>query len=377
MISVEQRIWTEANGWSEPVGKISDKAQLVLVFGDRKFVEQPELYAQVSQFYPDSYIVSLSTAGNIMGDNVSSDSVVLSAFHFEKTKLWYAETSIENEMDSDNVGKKLAEFLPMEGLVHSLVFSDGLHVNGSALARSINKHLPAGVTVTGGLAGDGELFEETLVSVNGKPVTRHVVLVGLYGTSLEVGYASKGGWSKSDHSYVITRSKGNVLYELSGEPALAAYKKLLGEKASGLPSSALLYPFQLDIPEEGNVVRTILSVNEADQSITFAGDMPEGNTVNSMQASEDELISSARSAGELAMGTLSVPAQATILVSCVGRRLVLKDRAREEIIAVKEAVGTAPVCGFYSYGELCPVSGAKKQCLLHNQTMTITVFAER
>ncbi len=382
MIRTEQRIWTEDKGWdnSKDTG-LPGSAQLVFVFGERQFMERPELFLQVRQFYPEAYILMGSTAGNILGTSVTDNSVTVSAAYFEKTRIWFAETDVINSLDSENVGKKLAEFLPTEGLVHSFVLSDGLAVNGSALVRSINAHLPQRVTITGGLAGDGELFKKTTVGCNTTPKPNRVALIGFYGTALRVGYGSQGGWKATDEQqgrFEITRSTGNVLYELNGEPALDVYKKLLGAEAQKLPSSALLFPLQLDLEGEGSVVRTVLGVDESAKSMTFAGDMPQNTTAHLMHANEEDLIQSAGAAGENAAEMLmGMPAQLALLVSCVGRRLVLKERSTQEVQKVREAIGEqAAIHGFYSYGELCPHKGSGKNCLMHNQTMTVTLLAE-
>ena len=66
-----------------------------------------------------------------------------------------------------------------------------------------------------------------------------------------------------------------------------------------------------------------------------------------------------------------------LLISCVGRKLILKQRIEEEVDGVREALGaTTKLTGFYSYGEISPFTPGAK-CELHNQTMTITTFLER
>lgn len=378
MITTQQRLWTEHVGWSNPVGKLGGKPQLVFVFGDRAFVERKELFLQIQQFYLDSYILIGSTAGNIQGGTVSDQSVTISALHFEKTKIWFAETTVENVFDSQNVGKKLAEFLPTEDLVHSFVLSDGLAVNGSTLVQSINQYLPKNVTVTGGLAGDGTEFKKTVVGINTTPKQNRVTLIGFYGNSLKVGYAAKGGWTASGEAYTITSSKGNILYELDGKSALEVYREFLGDEAKNLPSSGLLFPLQLKLPVEGLVVRTILAIDEDAGSITFAGDMPQGSIAHLMHATQEDLINSAGVAGKEATRALGLAtAQFAFLISCVGRRLVLKERTEEEVQAVQREIGPkAVIHGFHSYGELCPTKDSGYHCLLHNQTMTVTTFAE-
>ena len=381
MIKVEQKLWTQEAGWATqgttPLGAVP---QLVFIFGARALMEDQNIFEQIRGFYPGAYLVLCSTAGEILDTKVRDNSIALTAVHFEKTVVRFAKTDIEDASDSLNVGKRLAEFLPVEGLVHVMVFCDGLNVNGTSLVTGINNNLPPSVSVTGGLVGDGSDFKKTVVGLDGPAQTNKVVLLGFYGPALKVGFGSFGGWDASTDTRVITRSKDNILYELDGKPALAIYKEYLGDQAGGLPSTGLLYPLRLQNEGGANteVVRTVLAVSEADQSLTFAGDMPQGAKATFMKANFDKLIDGASGAGKLSLGHLgTTDPQLAILVSCIGRKLVLKERIEEEVRAVRSVIGDAPaIGGFYSYGELCPSAAKERQCLLHNQTMTITVFKE-
>ena len=109
-----------------------------------------------------------------------------------------------------------------------------------------------------------------------------------------VGSGCDGGWSDFGPERRITRSEGNVLFELDGKPALDLYKTYLGERADGLPGSALLFPLSVRRGGAGEtLVRTILGMDEAAQSLTFAGDMPQGGVARLMRANNDHLIGSA------------------------------------------------------------------------------------
>jgi hypothetical protein len=261
-------------------------------------------------------------------------------------------------------------------LRHVLALCDGLKVNGSAFAHSLHACLPPGVSATGGLAADGDRFARTLVCFNGPGRPGRAVGIGLYGEALRLGYGSLGGWDSFGPTRTITKSRGNVLHELDGEPALALYKNYLGEHSAQLPGSALLFPLLLEDAAGGGLVRSVLAVDEAAGSLTFAGDVPEGARARLMKANFDRLVDGAcDSAHASASGLLGAEAQLAILVSCVGRKLVLRQRVEEEIEAVREVLPQAVLAGFYSYGELCP-QGAARNCELHNQTMTITTLAE-
>ena len=178
---------------------------------------------------------------------------------------------------------------------------------------------------------------------------------------------------------VITRAEGNVLYELDGQSALSLYKKYLGDLAAELPGSALLFPLSIRTEDGGtSVVRTILSVNDADESMTFAGDMPVGAYARLMKANFDRLIDGASLAANESQETIGTPGpDLAVLISCVGRKVVLGQRTEEEVESVREVLGErTAIAGFYSYGEISPFT-ASTRCELHNQTMTITTFSER
>jgi hypothetical protein len=378
-MQIEQTKWTSLQGWEPHLpGKLGTQAQLVLLFGGTSVLSAGSYRDDLKHAYPQAQILGCSTAGEICDTQVTDDAIVATAIEFERTQVRGNCIHLEPGESSVEAGERLGKALDTDGLVHVFVLSDGLHVNGSDLVRGLLQYLPARVTVTGGLSGDGARFQETLVVWHGVPESKTIAAIGLYGDRLKVGYGSSGGWKPFGPQRKITRSQGNVLYELDGQSALELYKKYLGDRATELPASGLLFPLSLHPKEVGEpLVRTILSVNEDEQSLTFAGDIPEGTNAQLMRASFDNLIDGAMSAAETSYRAIGdIEPDLAILISCVGRKLVLKQRIEEEVEGVREILGPQPVLtGFYSYGEISPfIPGAA--CELHNQTMTITTFLE-
>jgi hypothetical protein len=334
-------------------------AQLVFVFGATEALKREDVMGEIRE-------------REIAGVEVEDGSVVATAVEFEHTKVAVARVELSEARGSAEAGERLARELPLEmesgeRLHHVIVLSDGLKANGSQLVEAMTKGLPASVTVTGGLAGDGARFAETAVLWEGKAAAGAVVAVGLYGGGDPFGPERR-----------ITKARANVLYELDGQSALMLYKKYLGDQAKDLPGSGLLFPLSLRIDGvESGLVRTILMVDEEEQSITFAGDMPEGAYARLMKANFDRLIDGAGSAAESSRvnGTTKAP-ELAVLISCVGRKLLLKQRIEEEVEAVRDALGGETVMtGFYSYGEISPcVRGGRSE--LHNQTMTVIHLTE-
>lgn len=377
-MQLQQKKWTEQAGWETLTGsEFKTVAQLVLVFGGVKRVSKPNVFKSIKAMYPEAHIVIGSTAGEILSDEMLEDSIVLTAFAFAQTKLVVAQTEITLATESEQAGARLAKQLDGEDLVHVMVFSDGLKVNGTGFVAGLTKILPEGVSVTGGLMGGGNDFKVTYLGLDEQPSEGKLVAIGFYGKNLHVSYGSLGGWDSFGPEREITKATGNVLYELDHKPALQLYKDYLGDKAKDLPGSGLLFPLNLKLQDD-DVVRTLLAVNEADQSMTFAGDMPVGIKAQLMRANFERLIDGASSAAKLSVvGLASGRAEFALLISCIGRKLVLKERIVEELEAVRGILGPqAVMLGFYSYGEICPTASIEHRCRLHNQTMTVTTLRE-
>lgn len=285
---------------------------------------------------------------------------------------------MEDVDNSYDAGVKLCQKLDVTDLKSVLIISDGLKVNGSELVHGLQECLPKTTFITGGLAGDGALFEKTLVGLNESPIEGRIAAVGFYGDDLEMTYGSVGGWDSFGPERLITKSEKNVLFELDGKPALDIYKLYLGEYAKELPGSGLLFPLSIRTNEEnGYLVRTILSVNEKDKSLTFAGNMPEGAYARLMKANFDRLIEGASCAAQNSITDKTTAPDFALLISCVGRKLVLDQRIEEEVEVVRAVYGNeTAIAGFYSYGEISPSFNFMK-CELHNQTMTITTLTEK
>ena len=351
---------------------------LFILFMSPTYIGKEDFVEILNDKYPDTTIIGCSTAGEIIGNVVSDASVALTAIRFEKSKIKLSTIDlIDVDGDSLKAGAKISSELKSDDLRHILVLSDGLNVNGAELVKGLHTDLSKDVSITGGLAGDCSNFNETFIITNKEIASNKILGLGLYGDDLKIGFGSQGGWDSFGVERLVTKSEGNVLYELDGQPALDLYKSFLGEKAKDLPSSGLLFPLSMRNDDNMTpVVRTILGVNEEDQSLTFAGNIFQGSYVRLMKANIDRLINGAEESAKISKEIIGTECQLAILVSCVGRRLVLKQLVEEEVEVVNEYLGSNVMStGFYSYGEIAPFNKFTP-CALHNQTMTITTFAE-
>ena len=353
---------------------------VIFIFGGREELEKTTLIKQYHGFYPNSILSGCSTSGEIGGVNVYENTLIVTGLQFKKTTIEFQSVCMDDYAGSKKAGIELMKKFTPEGLAHVFVISNGHNVNGSELVKGFREVFPEKVNVTGGLAGDAANFEKTVVINNdGEVVSNFISAIAFYGDSIQIGFGSFGGWNSFGIERSVTKSKGNVLYEIDNTPALDLYKSFLGDKANELPGSALLFPLNLRTnPDDEPVVRTILSVNEEENSLTFAGDIPEGSYVKLMKANVDRLISGAEEAATVSVKPMEdIDVEFALLVSCVGRKLVMKQLVEEEVEAVQDVLGKNTILtGFYSYGEIAPFLKGSL-CELHNQTMTITTFSEK
>lgn len=354
---------------------------LLMVYADVSFFESDSVLHHLAERFPLSVVCGCSTAGEIGNNQVHDKSCWITAIHFEHSQCHCVSTPLANMDDSFNAGERLGKAINHDGLSAIFLLGTGVDINGSALIKGLEKSIPKGVSISGGLAADAGAFKETWTLGPEGPTNNHILAVGFYGSRLNFSYGTFAGWEPFGPARKVTRSDGNILYELDNKPALDIYKQYLGDYAKDLPAAGLLFPFEMldDQHQKAGIFRTILGINEEDGSIVLAGDIDAGGYLKLMHASSEKLITGAEAAAALALKSKHSPASTSlaILVSCIGRKLVMGDRVDEEVEAVADTLGqTATITGFYSNGEIAGTE-FMGECKLHNQTMTITWITEQ
>jgi len=376
-MKTQQLVYSANDGW-KTLGEPLDNPQLVLVFASIDLLEDSGNIQHLMRIYPSAQVVHASTSGEISQSFVTDNTIVATAIQFEKTSIGIKQRQITSAASAYDLGKSLFQELKAHDLAHILIISDGIFVNGSELVGGLNYYNSKLVPITGGLAGDGAKFEKCLVGVNNLSLEGNVVGIGFYGNHLKVGHGSRGGWDPFGPERVVTKSNRNVLYDLDNQSALNLYKKYLGPLSQYLPGSALQIPLSLKISGSNDVlVRTVLSIDEKEQSMKFAGNLPPGATVQLMKSNFEKMVDGASAAAvESILSMNNQEPQFALMISCVGRKIVLNHRIEEEVEEAARVLGTnTRIAGFYSNGEIAPLALHSK-CELHNQTMTITTYSE-
>jgi hypothetical protein len=357
-------------------------ANLVLTFGSISQFSDAKLAKKLRQRFPEAQIVGCSSSGEISAKGAVDDSLQITAIQWEKSQQKVLSTKMNDMQNSFDVAVSLAHQLKAEGLKTILLFTDGLHVNGSELLDGFQSVL-GNIPIVGGMAGDSAAFVKTLQIMNDDISEKQVIAVGIYGDSLMTANGALGGWKPYGPPRKITKSIKNVVYEMDDKPALPLYKLYIGDAyAKDLPGSGLKFPLAIieDGKREVEKIRTLLGVDTKTGSLTFAGNVEEGETVRLCQSTHDRLIEGASGAAQMITAHLAAMETAqnalALCVSCVGRKLVMAEKVSDEITAVQNILGKqTAITGFYSYGEFAPRPNTTDN-VLHNQTMTIAYITE-
>ncbi|MCB1587063.1 MAG: FIST C-terminal domain-containing protein [Xanthomonadales bacterium] len=359
--------------------KLDSESTLVLVFSNLNLSEVQPYINQILDIFPQSVMTGCSTAGQFLQGELLNSTVLVIIIQFEKTAIRQFCTEVTSAGMSFEAGMELADELKQSDQLQSvLILSKGLEINGSQLIEGLNTQLDKNIIISGGMAGDNESFQQTwTIDNSSRPNPNNITALGFYGENLSVSTSYKGGWDMIGVDRIVTKAQNNILYEIDNIPALDLYKQYLGKFAKGLPSSGLFFPLAVVDSDNPFVykIRTLLAIDEKDNSMTFAGDIPNGSIVRLMHADSDRLIDGAIAASDQ-IEYNNLASAFLLSVSCVGRKMVLGQRAEEETESIQNRIPKNCLqAGFYSYGEFS--QQPDKVCELHNQTMTLSYLWEK
>jgi hypothetical protein len=324
-------------------------------------------------------LIGCTTDGEISTEGFSIGSSVLGGIASDQIEF---ELALVEHIsgDSEQAGRDLATAFSDE-VCYIQLFSDGITGNGSAILRSMAAGFKDTIPVAGGTSGDAGKFKATWQFQGDRVYSDAAVAIGFKG-KFKLGTGVWSGWAPIGLPKRVTRAEGNVLYELNGESALSVYERFLGRHAKRLPGVGVEYPLGIIGQFEGPnghdhlLLRATMSVNWEEQSIQFAGEIPEGAMVYLTCGERASILDATEKAARLAIDDLGQDVEPAIVFfySCMARKTLLGLRTKEEIERVRTQFNPdVPIIGFYTYGEFCRVNRGGPS-LLHNETATLSII---
>jgi len=352
-----------------------------MYFGNRDVLRCADRSNELRAAYPEAKIIGCSGTRSIVDNTLEEDGIVAVALGFARTSVRIARAQVTEPSQSRAAGEEIGQTLFAKDLAGIFVLADGLRVDGTDFTAGLTHRIGPGPLIVGGMASDPCDYLETLVGADCEPRSGMVAAVGFYGTAIRFTHGRASGWDAFGPRRHITRSNGNVLYDLDGKPAFELYQRYLGEEVSAGVSAAVMFPLLISPPDrpEQTVVRAPIGLENGTGGMTFAGHVPQGWTARLMRGNLDRLILGAADAARQARVEQPMSGRGeslALMVSCTGRHLLMGQRTEEELeIAGAELGSESKRIGFYSFGEIAPLADSSISDL-HNQTMTITSLVE-
>ncbi len=322
-------------------------------------------------------LIGCTTDGEISTAGFSTNSAVLGAIVSDQ--MAFEIVSVNNiGRDNEKAGRQLASAFS-DAVRYVQLFSDGLTGNGSAILRGMATGFSKNTPVSGGTSADAGKFLKTWQFHSDRIFSDAAVAIGFSG-DFKLGTGVRSGWSRIGLPKKVTRSSGNILYELNGEPALNVYERFLGKHAKNLPGVGVEYPLGLvDHIErvdgsENLLLRATMSVDREKGSIQFAGEIPEGAMVYLTCGDKVSILDATDEAVQEAVNDMGKEVEPSMVFfySCTARKTLLGLRVSEEIERVRSRLNPdVPILGFYTYGEYCRVR-RHQPSQLHNETATLS-----
>ena len=331
---------------------------LIQVFSGKNSEKIEKILTYLSNTFNKAVIITASTDGEIANDKVLTNATVVAISTFENTQLRIAYTDMPKSFDA---GKELAKKVCTPDTKLLIAFANGLKCNGEEFLNGIYSLAPQ-VIIAGGLTGDNARFERCFVGINNVVYDKGAVAVTLNSKNLQVNNLYSFGWQTIGLKHTVTKADKNRVYTIDGITAVAFYKKYLGEDiASFLPNTGIEFP--LIIKDKNFKKARAITAKHEDESLSFAGNVPEGATVYLGIGEANKILSNPLKR----LHNFNV--ETFFIYSCMARRRFLPQRISEEI---KPFTTIAPTSGFFTYGEF--YTHDKPELL--NQTLTAVALSE-
>jgi len=138
----------ENKKWEYLTDNFSLNNPLVLVFASRDLLENKSVIEDIRNEFPYEHLVFGSTSGEIVGESVYDNSIIITAIEFEKSTFEIKTASIfDFEKNARLLGDSLIKELSPQNLKHVFVLSEGSFVNGSALIDGIESNLKNNISI--------------------------------------------------------------------------------------------------------------------------------------------------------------------------------------------------------------------------------------
>ncbi len=360
----------------------AEKIDLAIVFSSIEFAH-PSFLKTITSLLGQVTIVGCTGLGIISNEGIFKHGLVIMLLSLPEGV--YFNTACVKDISAKSTasaGKELGEKL-LYGFKNirrdlSVIFSDGLLRDESGLLYGLQQRLGMSFPLAGASASDNLAFKKTYLYFNGE-ILSDAACGLLWGGKLNFGLGIKHGWRPLGKPRYVTKSSGNIVYEIDDVPAATIYKEYFASDLTKLRKElkriSILYPIGIYLAgEEEYLLRNILSI-EDNGALVFQSDVPEGSPVRLMIGTKEScLAATSQAIDEVKNGLRGRTSDFVFIFDSASRYILLGRHANKELEIIKERLGKdTPIIGIYTYGEQAPLKSVNYQgrAYFHNQTIAI------
>ncbi|MFZ0491330.1 MAG: FIST N-terminal domain-containing protein [Salegentibacter sp.] len=227
--------------------------------------------------------------------------------------------------------------------------------DGHKMVSTLKKSLGPEKVYYGGMAGDDWSMNGTFVFANENETDSGIAAIVLDGDKIQLNGMAINGYKPMGISRTVTRSKGNLLYEIDGKPAVEMYLKYLGKNDQQddldvFKDVSVEYPFIVERDQNETVLVSTRDINEEENALVTDMDMPEGTNFWFAQPPGFDIVEEILEKAAMIKESQKTKADALLVFSCAGRPPLLGPMVTEENEGLAR-IWNAPMAGFFTYGE--------------------------
>ncbi|WP_319539372.1 FIST N-terminal domain-containing protein [uncultured Methanospirillum sp.] len=322
-------------------------------------------------------VIGCSTAGEILpgrGESPMSELSAVGCLLNPDPAVFRVQIFDRNDLSSFDLGRSIGKYgeNQFKNPVF-FIFISGLAMDGEEILRGISESLAGPAKIYGGRAGDDGRYEETFVFTSGICSSDGVAALILEGTAFEIHGLVTSGWRGVGMEKIVTSSEGNAVYSINNQPAIDLYLQYLGIREEDVPRLTASFPLIIKRKEGSEYIRTPVGVDRSSHALIFGGSVPQGSVVRLASSPGRETIRI--SINDITRFYKEIQsAHLLLLFSCMARHNATGTHVADEINAAYQA-GTAPLIGFFSYGEIG--MNEHEECEFHNETFSLVTIRQR
>ncbi|HEY8804558.1 MAG TPA: FIST N-terminal domain-containing protein [Clostridium sp.] len=331
---------------------------------------------KIYEKWPDLQLIGCTTDGEFSSEcEYVEDSLVLTLFVSKEIKIvsgFINNTAIDVKKECSQVFSEAVSRLGQTPKL-CILFSDVLKINGEIVMEQLTSLADGKLPIVGGISADSWRFIESKQfynKISSSSISSFLLLAGEFNFS----FGMDSGWEPIGEMGTITRSEGNVIYEINHKPALEFYSNILGEDVK----PTLELPIAVyDEHDDFQYMRTTFeNFDNNIGSVTYLGNVPVDYKVRITMVNRESILTGAKNSINHAVSTFPSNGLPVIALcfTCSARRVLLGTRTIEEYEIVHKKFGEGvKFVGFYSYGEFCPTLNELTN-KFHNETFVVILL---